>query len=138
MDNKFVTTKELELIKFGITHYLSLKELERNYRFDFRFSDFGQQLVFELERSVWSEKLQNETAKVTASVNVPETPWQHFKEVHFPKWLLKRFPVKYKTVSKTETYTFKTVALYPDFVAPTYNGNKTYIHTFLDPNVKTK
>ncbi|AGR46842.1 hypothetical protein JL_173 [Bacillus phage JL] len=46
------------------------------------------------------------------SFEVPATWWQHFKESHYPKWALKKFPVKYRTL--TETIGFK--ALYDDII----------------------
>lgn len=35
----------------------------------------------------------------TISVNYPADWWQHFKLRWFPKWLTRKYPVEYKTVS---------------------------------------
>lgn len=96
--------------------------------------DVGDNLLISVERSVWAEKIQNETAEVEVSVDVPTSWWQHFKRDVFPVWLLRRFPVKTKTVSKKSTFTFRTVALLPEFKyeQPPGTGSACVIQTYME------
>lgn len=67
-------------------------------------------LVFQLRAEVMAEKLEERTQMVT--FEVPKSWWQHFKQEHFPKWLLKKFPVKLE--SYTRFMTFEHYATYPE------------------------
>jgi hypothetical protein len=67
--------------------------------------------IIKLREEIWSQKIQNE--KVALAVHYPLTWWQHFKQDCFPNWALRRWPVLKKM--ETKTFTFKTVALFPDF-----------------------
>lgn len=35
--------------------------------------------------------------------DVPQTWWDHFKQTHFPRWALKKWPVKYTRLCQTTT-----------------------------------
>lgn len=67
----------------------------------------GEHMMFELCAWLASEKL------ASIHVKYPEDWWQAFKERWFPRWLLKRFPVKYHE----ERYEAR--AFYPDVSLPT-------------------
>jgi len=50
-------------------------------------------LAFRVERSSFGEHKRED---VEVQFEFPSSWWQHFKQQHFPKWLLKRFPVVMK------------------------------------------
>lgn len=66
-------------------------------------------LIYNLKAYVLSESLENRSH--TVKVSYPDGAWQMFKESHFPKFLLRKFPVKSKEVERTVIFT-KT-AIYP-------------------------
>jgi len=68
-------------------------------------------LCLKLQARIWAETIQNET--VVLAVDYPSSLWQHFKQVAFPQWALKKWPVK--LVKKEAKHTFRTVALMPEF-----------------------
>ncbi|AID50536.1 hypothetical protein [Bacillus phage CP-51] len=70
-------------------------------------NNLASSYVMGIVRSVPAKEFER-----VVSFDVPATWWQHFKESHFPSWALKKFPVKYKTL--TETIGFK--ALYNDII----------------------
>lgn len=67
------------------------------------------ELVTELVAEVLAEEVDNRSKEV--SFEVPATWWDHFKRDYFPDWLLYKFPIKQKTLSKTVT--FRRLATYP-------------------------
>jgi hypothetical protein len=64
---------------------------------------FTERMVYQLRSDIWSEKFEGEIAKY------PSNWIQAFKERWFPKWLEKKYPVKY--TSKRSDFT----VLYPRF-----------------------
>ena len=52
-------------------------------------SAFGDEMVLELTAYI---------QKKDKALDVPLAWWDHFKLTHFPSWLLKRFPAKYRTI----------------------------------------
>ena len=60
--------------------------------------------VREMALSISTIFLTKEAYVIHGHFDVPETWWQHFKESYFPKWILKRFPVKTKKLKYTENY----------------------------------
>lgn len=63
-----------------------------------------QELAIQIRKFIWKERLGTE------ELEIPATWWDHFKEEHFPDWLLERFPPKYVKFS------YKFDLLYPDIV----------------------
>ena len=63
-------------------------------------------LVVRATYDFWEEQLE------TREKLWPATWWQHVKERFFPRWLLRRFPVRY------DQYVVNTVALYPHLSFP--------------------
>ena len=57
-------------------------------------------MVMEL-RSYCMAKVHKSEEQETLRIVYPDTPWQHFKKVYFPGWLLKKFPAKLKTLSRS-------------------------------------
>ena len=56
----------------------------------------------------------------TVNVSWPAGPWQFFKHRYFPRWFLRRWPVKWER--HTETVKFVARILYPD--APEMLGRR--------------
>jgi hypothetical protein len=62
-------------------------DLERIKSYSLKFDPDNRYVYMEFGKFITEEK--------TISFKTPKTWWQHFKESCFPKWLLRRFPVKY-------------------------------------------
>ena len=69
-----------------------------------------EDMLIQLQTSVYQEDL---SSVETLVVRTPKTWFDHFKQDHFPKWLLEKYPVKYNTETKTIDLTFSV--RYPDF-----------------------
>lgn len=65
-------------------------------------SEVVNQLVYRMTAEIYGHNIEPVT------VSYPATWWQHFKERHFPKFLLKRFPVQMQDVKVGAT------AFYPN------------------------
>lgn len=79
-----------------------------NYRFDADNSflhEIGKRMVLRLTRKIATENLD------TIELEVPANWWEHFKEEHFPLWLERWFPVKYKKHQWSVTAYYDKVAL---------------------------
>ena len=66
-------------------------------------------IVYQWSTVCRGEKVRHEKQDVTFTY--PATWWGHFKLKKFPKWLLKKFPVKYNTY--LQTVVFKEIAVFP-------------------------
>jgi hypothetical protein len=95
-----------------------------------------QNLVIRLSAAVWSEVVQDETVYLT--IETPATCWQHFKQQYFPKWALKKWPVI--TEKKTQSYDFKTIALFPEFRynSPNRDMGRYIFRTMVEKNDEGK
>ncbi len=67
-----------------------------NISFDSHYDVMFQAMLIKMKAAVWAEHL--------GTIEVPATWWQHFKQAHFPKWLLRRFPVRMKTYDADRLY----------------------------------
>lgn len=87
-------------------------------------------MELQLNAYVWAQKLQDE--QVALSVSYPSTWWQAFKQRWFPARVLRRWPVRKTTVSKS--HRFRTLALFPgySYEAPERLGEHLLITT-VDP-----
>jgi hypothetical protein len=101
-----IKTIELETVWFNlaasINESLFVKPLD--------FSNYAKGLLLEIRKYVWSQKLESKTVKL--EIKVPTSWWQHLKQDHFPQWAVKKWPVRYKTESKS--YQFDVKALFPE------------------------
>lgn len=76
----------------------------------------AEQLSFQLVHDVYSAGEATRTFTLEASFVVPSTWLDAFKErfrAWIPGWALKRWPIRTKVLSKTETHTVDAVALLP-------------------------
>lgn len=115
-ENAVINVKQviLEALEYRFCKEISdYYPTEINIRED--FTDLGKSMYLELRQYIWAEKLQETKQKVEFTVRYPSTWWQHFKQANFPRWLLKKYPVKEKTVYKSETINFERIALFPEF-----------------------
>jgi hypothetical protein len=74
---------------------------------------YDNELLYALHTLIPAENMKEET--YTLTVKCPFDWKQAFKEQHFPEWLKKRYPVKYKEIK--ETVKFTAYSLYPKFPA---------------------
>jgi len=83
-------------------------------RFSQEYLDFCADLNYEpiykmIEVSIRKSIMAEEKPVEEKVIEYPRDWWQHFKKDCFPKWLLKKYPVK------TRKHTLKVRAVYPDF-----------------------
>jgi len=86
--------------------------------FEIELSDWDYILngmKLQLREEIWTERLQDTAHELKFEVSYPATWWQHFKQMHFPKWLLKRFKIQWKTVSQIQKIQFIRSAAFPEF-----------------------
>lgn len=50
----------------------------------------------------------------SAEIEFPATPWEFWKQLHMPRWFVKRYPVKFRT-------TFVTKSIHQHYVCPHIN-----------------
>ena len=90
MNEEYVKYKEmiLERMKIGLQVALSDELLSPSvtYRDDY----FYDSVVFQVRGYVWAEQIEHHDVKY------PADWWQAFKERWFNKWMLERWPVRYK------------------------------------------
>ena len=94
-------------------------------------------MVYSLTTEVFSQKLGEETNKQTKIVefDFPSNWWQQLKLANLPEWVMRKWPVKYRTFTqKVEfTSTFKAYHKYPEMkaVLPPDSG-PAVLHIFND------
>jgi hypothetical protein len=74
---------------------------------------FDPELLYTIHTLIPAEKMKEESH--TFKVKYPRGWKEAFKEEHFPKWLKRRYPVKY--IERTEKVKFTAFNLYPMFPA---------------------
>lgn len=85
-----VPFKEITLQKLHVTaeKVMSATLLISRSSYTKTESEFHGALVYRLMSFVWAD------APKQIKVSYPSTWWQHFKQRWFPKWVLKKWPVK--------------------------------------------
>jgi hypothetical protein len=117
--NKTIAILEKYVARFMLTpEYLESNLKDGSFELDFndRLRAF---LVYFQKHFYTRDKV------VPLEINIPLNWFQAFKEEYFPKYLLKQFPIKYKTISKN--YCFREV--FPELVG---NDKIKTIYTY-DP-----
>lgn len=114
---KEFTVKELEAIKLNGRKYFSENWGKGGdnikYHFKIQFEDFLKSIIVDFRTLVYGEKIKE--------IKYPKDWKEAFKERWFPKWLLKRYPVKYYR------YNFKLI--YPDLpIQPFRNFTRIIIN----------
>jgi len=98
----------LEKVRIGLSEYIS-KEQILNFNIEIIGDNLTDSIIFKIRGFLMGEKLREE--KRNWRVSYPSSWWQMLKEQYFPKWLLKKYPVKY-TIKKRKV-TFKVYEVYP-------------------------
>jgi hypothetical protein len=91
---------------FGLCRALDTNAASANTSIGFRTEDAMQRMVLEMKRYVWSQKLGR------LVYEVPATWFEHLKKDYAPRWVLRRWPVKWSEI-KVDMF-----ALYPNFAPP--------------------
>lgn len=102
---KLITKEELLRKQEFFTQYkISPRALELlpQGKTELYLEKIADDLVLTLKHEIYGEKAVKE-------FTYPATWWDGFKLKFFPKWLLRKYPAKYNTV------TFNAYALLPDF-----------------------
>lgn len=71
--------------------------------------DALNEIVYQLVGTIVREIEHSD--KITLSIKVPATWWQHLKHSHAPCWFVKRYPVKWITIEKHFEFDLETIAL---------------------------
>lgn len=106
-----IETIDLQAERFASTHETCrrlLDELGYDHTWHSHDDYVTENLVRTLHAYVWSRK---ENSK---SVSYPADWFEAFKERWFPKWALKRWPVKITTVTFEATSLYPTIKLRPE------------------------
>lgn len=87
------------------------KELEGMGKFELKalLPSFTQNLMLSLINFCYEEKLRKIQEEV--HFKYPASTWQYFKAQYFPRWLLLKFPAKYKYKTKLVTCELTAVAI---------------------------
>jgi hypothetical protein len=85
-----IKTEKYDPIMLAVSHHLDLK----NYNVDY-IETFSENLQITLRKYIHGL----ETHRITVNEKWPNDWWQAFKDRWFPKFLLDRYPVEYKTIS---------------------------------------
>jgi len=90
--SRFVITKELKKHIYGETRFVK------------QYNSLVESMIIFMETKVWCQKLKS------ANIKYPINWIESFKERWFTKYMLKKWPVKYKS------HIIKFSAIYPNFV----------------------
>lgn len=128
-----ITTTEytLEKIKEKIFMRLGPERFEQ-LRIDVR-GEYYDDLSLHIERTLYGERIVNEQQR---TVRVPATWWQHFKLENFPKWILRKYPVSYKSI--TVTVEFGRHFDFPKCYVPNHSYLSKFVVRDLDPTVRVE
>jgi hypothetical protein len=95
MDELKVNDIKLDKIKFGCQERLNLAMMESKLdlidpKIDFYFDYLMRCIVGDIQGYVWGEPAFHKVIKY------PKDWFEFFKQRWFPKWLLKKYPIKYR------------------------------------------
>ena len=130
----------LKKIKFGVIKYLS-KDIVDSLILETseETSDFlSKQLVLSLKGFILGEENK---VNITKGVyfNTPLNWWEMFKEQYFSKWLIKKFPIKFRTETKYITLNIKERFTYPKLPIEVPEFKDITVIRHLDiPNIMVK
>lgn len=98
---------EVQRVTTELIHINIQRRMPWNILYDVKFhmvagQGLSEQLVTSLEVYLQSKNHHHEEEQKV--MQYPETWWEHFKEAWFSKWLLMKFPVKYKKVYTPVSY----------------------------------
>lgn len=101
---------------------------DKMHQLQFRTYEVYGEMVLEIQKKFWGEKRQKE---IYVKFQKPSSWWQHFKQECFPKFLLRRYPVKMQTITKEinidRTYEF------PDaYVEGNRNLGRFFVRDYYD------
>ena len=117
-----VNTKHLEMERFYQSFRIPQSELgefaKAHYKVHQDYDiDFGQVRI-SLETLILKEPLGHSTETRYYDVDIPANWWQHlktqWKDDFVTRWLLRHWPVKYKTRSVRAEFRIEHAAIYPE------------------------
>lgn len=96
--------KKLEIFKYNLQQKID-KKLLHNYKLDIVEDTVADYIITKIKIQLLGERLK--------PIQFPKNWWEMFKQQYFSKFLLKKFPVKYKI------YNFTDIRLiYPEIKIP--------------------
>ena len=88
-----LATLTLEKLRFNLKAYVSRELLDEMY-IDVQSEVLGNEWAFMVRGHVWS----NQIHQLTRREEVPATWWDGVKQAFFPMWLVKRMPIRVRTI----------------------------------------
>lgn len=116
-DYQEYTSITLDKIQVGVSKAIA-KEYCNHINVDILIEEVSKSIIVKLLKWDYAENLQNEKV----FVKYPKTLFQYFKEKYAPKFIKKKYPVKYKEYKVT----FKRNAVYPQLHKFIKNDDATF------------
>jgi hypothetical protein len=101
--NQFTKTIQLKRERYALEHGLRIADIDATETID----RAANMLFLRIVNDVYCAK-----SSKSMSITVPDTWLDSFKLRWFPKWILSRFPVKYRAITET----VEASALFPELV----------------------
>lgn len=98
-----ITDVDLERVEMIVSNRIREEGLRGTVEVDRLCDLLGRHVVITFRQSLWGEDVG------TLRVRYPADWWQAFKQRYAPRWALRRWPVRYTTVSQDVR------AVYPDW-----------------------
>jgi hypothetical protein len=108
----------LETVRFHLQKMLSMRDLAVRVDAHAAMDHTIRAMVFDLEAVLIGKKYQMDTVTASACVTVPADWWQALRERWFPKFWLRRWPVRMKTVSDSKTVVQSMTKVCPHIRVP--------------------
>ena len=96
---------------------------------EFERKQLGRIIRYKLKTMIPAEDVKKQA--VVTTFKYPDGWFEALKEQHFPGWLLDRYPVKYKEVSKTVIFTAYHVYPKLPMIMPDYGGARQMILNYV-------
>ena len=126
--NDTVTMKTITLkkLKVGISYALG-KDIIDSMQFDEYNDALTNNIIHRLEFEVLSNKIVDDKYTFQLEFKYPATWFQYLKQDKFPKWFIKKYPVRYKTETRKKSAKFSRYAIYPKSNLDIKNDRELYI-----------
>jgi hypothetical protein len=126
----------LNKIKFALQEELSPSVLKSLKLEEAKMTDLiSESFVWRLTGFVLAEQI-NRTKTVEFKYKLTKNWWEMFKEQYFTKWLLNKFPVKYKEIDKVVYVDINDKFIYPKLPVEIPEYKDTLVIHHIDANIK--
>jgi len=134
---KLNNIEEVDLIKLPISATEALDAytiVKHHLELETFYDAMIEALVYHIKTYILAEEVDNRSKVIRFTYNFPSNWWQHFRAQVFPRWLLKRFPIKLTEYTKVKRVTFRKYATYPkaNIVFPDKVGTLVKYKSFIE------